>query len=124
MSIETQIEKAKIDLSLRSDFNVEDAYRIFELDGRGIVTEADLKYGLSLLDIYASSTDIKLLMRRADTKHTGSINYADFFDLVTPFEKDYRIMVENRLPSTFTPSYNKSDVFLLSTKIYIQNLFR
>ena len=33
-------------------------------------------------------------------------------------------MVENRLPSSFSPQYNKADVFLLSTKIYLQNLFR
>ena len=124
MNVENQIEKAKIDLALRSDFNVEDAYRIFELDGRGIVTEADLKYGLSQLDIFATSNDIKLLMKRADVRRSGSITYEDFFDLVTPFEKDYRTMVENRLPSTFSPQYNKADVFLLSTKIYLQNLLR
>lgn len=124
MNCETQIEKAKIDLALRSDFNVEDAYRIFELDGRGIITEADLKYGLNQLDIYASANDIKLLMKRADLKRTGSINYGDFFDLVTPYEKEYRTMVENRLPSSFRPQFNKADVFLLSTKIYLQNLLR
>ena len=124
MSAESQIEKAKIDLALRTDFNVEDAFRIFELDGRGIVTEADLKYGLSQLDIYATTNDIKLLMRRADIRRTGSLSYGDFFDLVTPFEKDYRSMVENRMPSSFTPQYNKADVFLLSTKIYLQNLLR
>lgn len=124
MNVENQIEKAKIDLALRSDFNVEDAYRIFELDGRGIVTEADLKYGLNQLDIYASANDIKLIMRRGDVRRTGALNYGDFFDLVTPFEKDYRTMVENRLPSSFSPQYNKADVFLLSTKIYLQNLFR
>lgn len=124
MSMESEIERAKIDLALRSDFNVEDCYRIFELNGRGFVDEADLKYGLSQLDIYASQNDIKLIMRRADIKRTGIINYGDFFDLVTPFEKDYRSMVENRIPSTYSPQFNKADVFLLGTKMYLQSLFR
>jgi len=123
MCEESKIEKAKIDLALRSDFNVEDAYRIFELDGRGFVTEADLKYGLNNLDIFPSNNDIKLLMRRTDIKRCGTINYQDFFDLVTPFEKNYRNMVENRLPSNYTPNYNKADVFLFSTKLYLKNLF-
>ena len=40
MGIEGEIEKLKIDLSLNPDFNCEDAFRIFELDGRGFL---DLK---------------------------------------------------------------------------------
>ena len=124
INIENQIENCKIELALRSDFNVEDAFRIFELNGRGIINEADLKYGLNLLDIYASDKDIKLIMRRGDIRKNNFISYSDFFDLVVPFEKDYRNMIENRLPSNFIPKYNKSDVFLLSTKIYFQNLIR
>ena len=124
MNIENQIENYKIELSLRSDFNIEDAFKIFELNGRGIINEADLKYGLNLLDIYASDKDIKLLMRRADIRKNNLISYADFFDLIVPFEKNYRNMIENRLPSNFIPKYNKADVFMLSTKIYFQNLIR
>ena len=124
MNIENQIENYKIELSLRSDFNIEDAFRIFELNGRGIINEADLKYGLNLLDIYASDKDIKLIMRRADIRKNNLISYADFFDLIVPFEKNYRNMIENRLPSNFIPKYNKADVFMLSTKIYFQNLIR
>ena len=75
-------------------------------------------------ELRISANDIKLIMRRGDVRRTGALNYGDFFDLVTPFEKDYRTMVENRLPSSFSPQYNKADVFLLSTKIYLQNLFR
>ena len=109
MNIENQIENYKIELSLRSDFNIEDAFKIFELNGRGIINEADLKYGLNLLDIYASDKDIKLIMRRADIRKNNLISYADFFDLIVPFEKNYRNMI---------------DVFMLSTKIYFQNLIR
>ena len=124
MNIENQIENYKIELSLRSDFNIEDAFKIFELNGRGIINEADLKYGLNLLDIYASDKDIELIMRRADIRKNNLISYADFFDLIVPFEKNYRNMIENRLPSNFIPKYNKADVFMLSTKIYFQNLIR
>ena len=45
MTTESQIECLKIKLALRPDFNCEDAYRIFELDGRGFLTCEDLKYG-------------------------------------------------------------------------------
>lgn len=64
METETEIEKMKMELALRCDFNVEDAFRIFELNGRGYLTEDDLKYGLSLIDILSTSRDIKILLKR------------------------------------------------------------
>ena len=43
MMIESQIEKIKIDLSLNPDFNCEDAFRLFELDGRGYLKKKIIK---------------------------------------------------------------------------------
>ena len=59
MDAESRIEKAKIDLALRPDFNVEDAFRIFELDGRGFITEDDLKNGINVLEIYPTCSDVR-----------------------------------------------------------------
>ena len=42
MMAESQIEEAKVSLALRPDFNCEDAFRIFELNGRGFINECDL----------------------------------------------------------------------------------
>ena len=63
-------------------------------------------------------------MRRVDIKNKGYIDYPDFFDLLVPYQKKYRDNVERRIPSSFMPSYNKSDIFLLTTKIYLTNLIR
>lgn len=122
MEAEGRIERQKIDLALRSDFNVEDAFRIFELDGRGYITEDDLKYGLNLLDIYATNSDIRLLMKRFDLQKEGVISFANFFDMVTPFEKDYREMVENRPPNS-TCSCRCPEVFMYTTRLNLKNLF-
>ena len=122
MDAESKVERAKIDLALRADFNVEDAFRIFELDGRGFLTEEDIKYGLNVLEIYPSCSDVRLLMKRFDLQKEGVINYADFFDMVTPYEKDYRNMVENRPPNSCC-ACRCPDVFMLTTRIYLKNLF-
>ena len=42
MEIESQIERIKINLALNPDFNCEDAFRLFELDGRGYLDKEDL----------------------------------------------------------------------------------
>jgi len=121
---ESKIEEAKINLIMRSDFNVEDAFRIFENPESENISFSDLQKGLKQLGIFTSLREVKLLMRRADIQKKGYINYSDFFDLLVPFQKNYRDNVERRIPSSFIPSYNKSEIFLLSTKIYLTNLFR
>ena len=123
IKMENKIEKAKVDLSLRSDFNVEDAFKIFERENKKYISDADLIYGLNTLDIYPSQKDFLLIKRRLNPRKTENIIYSDFFDFVIPFEKDYRIMVERRnFPKNYTV-HNKPDVFLLSTKLYFSNLF-
>ena len=122
MTTESQIECLKIKLALRPDFNCEDAFRIFELDGRGFLTCEDLKYGLGLLGICATDCDVRLLMKRFDLQKCGSINYADFFDILVPFEKEYRNMVECRVPNSCCPC-RCPDVFCPSTVCILKELF-
>jgi len=46
-----------------------------------------------------------------------------FFDMLTTYDTEYRRIVENRLPSSYSPRYNKIDFFLPTTKTYLQSLF-
>ena len=123
MGIEGEIERLKIDLSLNPDFNCEDAFRIFELDGRGYFDKDDLKYGLNLLNIYPTDHELRLFMKRFDLQKQGGINFADFFDIVVPFEKEYRNAVEERLPRSCCPC-RCIDAFSNSTISTLKNLFR
>ena len=123
MVIEGDIECLKIDLSLNPDFNCEDAFRIFELDGRGFLDKDDLKYGLNLLNIYPTDHELRLLMKRFDLQKKGGINYADFFDIVVPFEKENRTSVENRLPRSCCPC-RCIDVFSNNTICILKKLFK
>ena len=122
MQAESKIEQMKIDISIRNDFNVEDAFRIFELNGRGFITEEDLKYGLNALDIYPTATETHLLLKRFDLLKEGVLNYADFFDMVTPFDKSYRGIVEHRTPNSCC-SCRCIDMFLLTTRLLLKQLF-
>ena len=71
LDLENQLEKAKCDNIIRSDFNAEDAYSIFEVDRRGYATELDLKYGLNSLDIFPTQEEIALLVKRYDSRGEG-----------------------------------------------------
>lgn len=38
LELEKRIERVKIDLSLRTDFNLIDAFRIFDVEGKGWIS--------------------------------------------------------------------------------------
>ena len=122
MEIESQIEKIKIDLALNSDFNVEDAFRLFESEGRDYLNKNDLKCGLNLIGIFPTNKELNLLMKRFDLQKQGGINFADFFDIVVPFEKEYRNMVEDRLPNSCC-ACRCPDIFSCNTICNLKELF-
>lgn len=121
---ESAIEKAKSELALRADFNVEDAYRIFESNDLGYLTESDLLYGFNALSLALTEKGIKLFMNKYDLVNENVLSFSNFFDMIVPFTKQYREMVEARSDMNYTPKYNKIDVFLSSTLLYFQNLIR
>ena len=122
MDVESKIENAKTNLALNPDFNCEDVFRLFETNDKGYLTEEDIKNGLNLIGLNPSDQDVKLLMKRFDLQKNGNINYADFFDIIVPFEKDYRTRVENRMPNSTGPT-KSPDVFNNQTLNGLRDLF-
>ena len=121
MLAESAIENEKISLSLKKDFNCEDAFRIFLSSNQDYLTENDLRNGLNLIGIFPTDDDIKLLMKRFDLKKRGNLNYADFFDMIIPFEVENRDMVENRVPNSCCPC-RCPDIFCNDTISTFKNL--
>ena len=100
MEGENKIENIKIELCQNKDFNVEDTFRLFEKNGRGILDLDDLKYGFGVVSIFPSEYNMGLFMKRYDLQKKGFISFADFYDIVVPFEKYIREDVEKRIPKT------------------------
>ena len=123
MEVESKIEDMKIDLAQKADFNFEDIFRIFEVDGKGYIESEDLKQGLKLLGLNPTEFDIKLLMKRFDLHHQNLLTYTDFFDMVVSFEKKTRNNVQIRPPNSCC-SCKSPDIFECDTLIAIKNLFQ
>jgi len=71
LDLESQLEKAKCELIVKSDYNTEDAFGVFEIDRRGYITDLDIKYGLNSLDIFPTHEEIALLIKRYDSRGEG-----------------------------------------------------
>ena len=121
---ESKIEEAKINLIKRPDFNIEDAFLIFSNPQKEIISFSDLQNGLKDLGLYLSEKEIKLIMNRADTDKKTFLNFENFFELLIPNNKKFRENCQIKFNAVIRPKNNKSDIFLLSTKIYLINLIR
>jgi Ca2+-binding EF-hand superfamily protein len=104
IDVESKLEDFKIDLAQNPDFICDDIFSLFEKNNKGYLDEEDLKNGLNLIGLNVSDQDIRLLMKRFDLQKTGRISYADFFDIIVPFEKNYRQRVECRNPTSDSPT--------------------
>ena len=51
---ERHVEQAKGEAASMTDFNMYDAFRIFDIDGIGSVSANDIKHGLADIGVHAS----------------------------------------------------------------------
>ena len=64
--LEREIETAREDLAVRSDFNLFDAFRVFDKKGVGAVNAGQIEHGLNELGIYPSKDQLYLFVRKFD----------------------------------------------------------
>ena len=117
---EIQIENQKIELSLREDFNIKDAFNFFCVSKKNYITEYDLKITLNNLGLYPNNDDITLLMKKYDISNNGLLNFIDFFDMLVPFNKEYRNRMEKKSQLIITKD---SKVFFDTTLFFLKNFF-
>ena len=104
MEIELEIEHKKQKLASFDDFNCEDVFRLFEDYGKGEISIKELKEGFDLLNMpNISYYELRLLMKRFDLRKINKINYEDFFDIIVPFEQEYRNKIEKLPPNSNSP---------------------
>lgn len=118
MIIETELERIKSILSVRSDYNIETIFRYFESRSKpDIININHMKNGLNAFLVYPSEDEVYLIMKRFDLNLKGYITYTEFFDMLTPFEKNLRDLVEMR-----TSSDNPNNDLLFETKNLLHDL--
>ena len=122
MIAESQIEEAKIELAKKQDFSCADAFKIFVKDNNDYITKDDLKYGLFLLDLNVDDFIINLLFKRFDLNKKDELSYADFFDMLIPFEKIYRDNIEQKTQKSFSCEQSLN-LISNETKEIIKNVF-
>ena len=74
LSVESNLESNKNEVALKSDFNMEDVFSIFEKYNKGYISEFDLKEGLnSYFGVFPLLEDVSTLFKRYDCEKNGSL---------------------------------------------------
>ena len=78
MSEDIQVEFLKEELSLKADFNMEDAFAYFDLGRRGRISHYDIKDVMNHLGVYPTLDDCLSLVQKFDVNHDGVLDFSEF----------------------------------------------
>lgn len=121
---EMEIENAKISLANRHDFNLRDAFEIFDVPRYGTVDTYQLRSGLNAINVFPTSEEIDLFITRWDKNGDRRLTFSEFSNAFLAHDSYYAGQVERR-PSNYTPRpIRRDDCYLPATALEFQNMWR
>ena len=125
MFIEREVESAKIELALKSDFNLYDLFKLVDVRGVGAITQQDLKEAftrhLSFNDF--NSDDIYMFFRKHDRRNVGKIDFNSFGCAILPFSREYANLVTDRPEYYCRRERDPRRYFSVDTRYEVQALW-
>ena len=121
---ERELESNKTSLALKSDFNLTDAFKIFDRDFRGSISIADLRDGLSAIGVFPTSEEVELFVTRYDETHDRRLNAREFEQAFLAHDHYYAGMVSRRPSNYKHPIYRRDDCFYPTTADEFRNMWR
>lgn len=103
LELERNIEKSKVSLSLKTDFNLIDAFRLFDPCGTGIASVEDIQKGLEEMGMSASDKELRLFMKRFDKDMDGQLRYSEFCDAFLPVDSFHASLLAKKAPLNMYP---------------------
>lgn len=121
---EQDLETAKISLAQKHDFNLRDAFDIFDVPRYGAIDSYQLRSGLNAIGVYPTSEETDLFIQRYDANGDRRITFYEFEKAFLAGDSYYASMVSRR-PSNYTPRpIRRDDCFLPGTAFEFQNMWR
>lgn len=121
IDLDKDLEDAKNQLVLKSDFNLLDAFRHFDRDSRGYITKNELKEGFNYFGVFPTNEQVYLVLRKFDTDNDGLLRYAEFSEIFAPKSAEYSSILNDRVPS-YLDSSKLSLIFSYETKQLVKKV--
>jgi len=106
---ERHIEQSKIRLIEHTDFNIFDAFKMFDQMGKGSLTISEIHSGLvNTLGLIPTNQEMDLFFTRYDKDRDGRLRFAEFCQAFVPIDRGYSQLLNNRQGSRRPDSYGYS----------------
>jgi len=99
-TLEAQIEAAKQSLALCSDFNLFDAFKVFDSNNNGHLEFHEVRHALNDLGIYPTVDDLDLLFKRYDTSKDGRLQFNEFSNAILARDSYHHIWLTEEAATT------------------------
>ena len=96
INLERDLNAAKKDVALCGDFNLLDAFQMFDINDIGYVGVYDMEDTLVELGIRPTREELLLLFKHYSMLNNRRLSYSEFSKLVTPKELEYSRILSNR----------------------------
>lgn len=123
------MEQAKINLAQRADFNLFDAFKIFDTHSAGYIFLGELKQGLADIGLHGVTyNELELYFKRYDRDHDGKLRFSEFCESMLPLDSYYASMLNRRSSNNVRavpPHYARDECFTsYSTRLDFKELWR
>lgn len=122
--IENDVEGDKVRLATKPDFNLTDAFKIFDQRGLGVVDSFDLRSGLNAIGLYPTQDELDLFIARYDTSGDRRITSREFDAAFLALDGYYSSMVSRRPSNYRYPLYRRDDCFGYPTAEEFRSVWR
>jgi len=87
-----------MDLACKKDFNLMEAFTIFDTDGKGFCTvhEFHNKFKSIAPEKNPTLTEVELMFKRCNKSRDGQLKFSEFMHAVAPLHSEYNQMLHNR----------------------------
>ena len=115
-NLEQEIENAKILLAQKSDFNIVDAFSIFDVPRYGAVDVQMLQAGLNSIAIFPTVDECLLILTRYDKSGDRRLSVSEFEKMFLAHDGYYASMVARRGSNYVPRVVRRDDVFMPYTR--------
>eukprot|EP00347_Sterkiella_histriomuscorum_P013526 403364375 len=126
MQVEGSLEKKRRELALRSDFNLNDAYKLFNSvkNHRKGIDVDDLYYVLKeYLKITLTKDEVFILFYKLDRDGDGFICYSELSNAFIPNQHEYAILIQGR-QAFYGPNTDPREYFSKETRDFLRRGIR
>jgi Ca2+-binding EF-hand superfamily protein len=67
IQLEKDLERVKVELTLREDYNLIDAFGLLDADGKGYITPVEMREALNEMNVKTNIDEVHLVFERFNT---------------------------------------------------------